>query len=57
MDEPKNLARMLIAAQEQKNLINKLMFTKGQTDTTAPKSFRQYKHITEGQKVKSQKVE
>jgi len=53
MEEPKNWAKILIAAQEQKNLINKLMFAKGQTDTTAPKSFRQYKHLTLGLKVRN----
>jgi hypothetical protein len=41
-----NFTAMLINAQEQRNLANKIIKAKSWVDSSQPKSFRAYKHLS-----------
>lgn len=47
----KNWTTMLITAQEQKNLVHKLINSRGHVDMKTPKSFRSLKHMGQGIKI------
>jgi len=47
---------MLMNAQEQRNLVNKLINIKPLTDTSPPKTFRAYKHLSAGLSAQSRGI-